>query len=399
MMTTTPATISLEDDLRALLDYDHQMRANERGQAFGCVTALGMLAVSQMLASWLEAPALGWIGAVGLIGGVAVAQVYYSRKRRLALPYDVLARVAASGDVRASDALVRFHYSALDENPVMETQDADRIIAVVCTYFSALQTMDGVLDSDAGKHWIRVVQQWGSGRTEVALAIIEACVRLNYADILPKLLVLSDREAPTGTMKQIRQAARDAIPLLSAHADFGSKVDIPAKLDELFRLLVVVNQNNSINLGERHLWLMHALTVQLPLLSKGDVVLEKKHRHRLHQFLRSGAAAVNNVMGRGEWEFRQAIVLCLSNLEDVEAIPAISAIARMEAPTDYQQETRALARKHLAKLEKIRDKLAVGGTLLRASEAPAAGQDELLRPAAPTEETQAELLLRPSHSE
>ena len=134
---------------------------------------------------------------------------------------------------------------------------------------------------------------------------------------------------------------------------------------------------------------MYSLTQLLPTLTKDDAeLLDRKHRELLY------ALCKIDKYKRNYSELKQAIVLALGNIEDTDAIPTIVVLAYMEAPTDHEQDTRSLARKQLALLTKIKEKQKVGSMLLRASDAPATAQEQLLRPAHATTETQPETLLR-----
>ena len=135
---------------------------------------------------------------------------------------------------------------------------------------------------------------------------------------------------------------------------------------------------------------MYSLTQLLPTLTKADTeLLDKKHRELLYALCKS------NQYKRNYSELKQAIVLALGNMEDTDALSTIFHLAHSDAPTDHEQDTRTMAKKQLAILTKIKEKQKVGSMLLRASDAPATAQEQLLRPAHATQETQPETLLRP----
>lgn len=397
-MTPTIAEHSLEDDLRVLRAYDEQIHVKQRQRDVRFVLLMALTGLLALAALWTEDMLLRLVLMVAGVCSLVFAVEAQWGQRHFVFPEEELKRVAASGLPEVSEMLSRFDADAGGRNSTMPREERAAIHAALKTYFETIPTTSGVFEGKAGEYWDKMVQHWGGYSPDVAIAIIEAFVRLNDARILSKLLLLDHEEAPTSNMKRVREAARDAIPLLSARADFGSKQDIPAQIDE-YHKLVGMDQNSLVFRAERPLWLRHALTFLLPTLSKQDTaVLDKSHRERLRWLLRQFSGTSVSAIGRSDAEFKQAVLLCLGNIEDVDAIPAISTLAHMDAPMSYEQETRALARKQLARLQKIQSKLAVGETLLRASSAPATGQDQLLRPAALTEETQADLLLRP-HAE
>lgn len=391
-MTNAVATTSFEEDLRAVQEYIEHRHAQDRAKigvvALMMVSAILFVSSLVNMGVTLNLTLLG-VSVVCFVGAVIVGD----KSGRVHLPKTTLQRVAMSGDVRAAEAL--FVIFALA--PAKDKADCE---AALAAYFRALPTLEIYAGSHSIQHSLdNILGSQREWHPDLAVAAIEACVRLNFTAILPRLLWIGECAAPTQPMRHVRDAAQEAIPALTAHADFGALNDIPAQIDELYRQMLL-NQNPSLIFSERQLWLRHALTNLLPQLSKHNAaILDKKHRDRLHWFVRQFYGYSVGASGRSDAEFKQAILLCLGNIEDIEAIPAIKAVAHMEAPTDYEQETRALARKQLARLEEIRDRLAVGGTLLRASEAPATGQDQLLRPAAPTQEEHAELLLRPHNGQ
>ena len=395
---TTP---TIADDVRTIEDYVHNIQTTTWQSHLvifywlfgGCVYAAGF-AYFHLPTVALTSILVG--ASIGVKENNRIAQKNYER----IFPQNALDRIAASSEPQALGFLFelydtndeRMHKTAAEAlTQAIEKAQLPQIMINSLTFRENLQNL--------------VTEQLTKSRyhsnhdAALLIAALETAVKWNITEIVPKLLVVSDHSAPTTNLKRVREAAREAVALLSAHANFGTKAEIPAMIDEFHRLGQM--QTYSTEEGLRRVWLRHSLTYLLPTLTKADAaLLTKKYRVRLRGWLRTAGEYSQIGAGRNGSEFKQATLLALGNIEDTEAIGVISDVAHMEAPTDHEQQTRALARTQLAKLATIKEKQAVGSLLLRASDAPATAQEQLLRPASPTTETsEPEQLLRASNSE
>jgi len=388
-MSEQPTKPPLEDDVLLLKRFDKEADSREH-QTLGLITLIGLAIGFFCAALWLPPPI---VKAICSMAG-AINLLYFSilragrNAKKILPPFEVLERVAASGDHEAAEVLLplyeRYQY-----------QEGEKYDAILIQYLSALDTLDIKIDYKPLTEILAgILHRVQSSSPELSITIIETFVRCHATEVLTKLLMLSERSAPTSTLQRVRTSAREAIILLSEEADFGAVHEIPAKVKELYRLHFF-SDNGSVIHTERHIWLVQALTHLLPRLTKVDAGLfDKKHRTYLHTFATGGSANYNSV-GRSASELKQAIVLALGNMEDTDALSTIFHLAHSDAPTDHEQDTRTMAKKQLAILTKIKEKQKVGSMLLRASDAPATAQEQLLRPAHATQETQPETLLRP----
>lgn len=389
MSELTPS-YKLEDDLAILKSFHQEadFQANSTlSSLLSLLLAIGLGFAAAFTTLVLPSPSIAAICTVTSITSFVyfcVLQIKSSKK--LLPPMEILMRVASSRNSQSAEVIFplyeRYQY-----------QNSEKYDAMLLQYLPAFDTLDIKIDNKPLVEILTAILyrvQFSS--PELALTIIETFVRCNATEVFTKLLMLGEGFSSTSPHQRVKSAAREASLLLSAKTNFGAKEDIPAKVKELYRLHFFDNGSSISN--ERHIWLAHALTQLLPQLTKADANLfDKKHRNQLYTL--AGKGYTNISTGRSESELRQAIVLMLGNIEDTDALPVLSELARMDAPTDHERDTRTLARKHLAILTQIKEKQKVGSMLLRASDAPAIAQDQLLRPAHATEEAQPETLLRP----
>ncbi len=394
---TTP---TLQDDIRAVKEFvQASQRSNITTENSSCLDSIAIIIGCVTFFVAFVSPIWSLGGAAIVAGCILLNKQINKRTAPPELPPSVLHRILSSDEEQSFALLFQMYNLSLSSvrEPVLTT-----LAAKIRNEPSSSRLIDGLtlrekllnLSSEAlEKATYRSSNQY----TDFALAIVETLMRWNMVEALPTLLVNSNMSAPTGNAKRVRDAIREAIIHLSAQVDFGQKSNLPGMIAELQRLTHL--QTSGTGDSSRWLWLKHALTYLLPTLTKADAeLLPKKSRLRLYGWLRATNDYSQLVMGRSGSEFKQAILLALGNMEDTDALSAIADVAYMEAPTDHEQQTRALARKQRDLLTKIKEKQAVGSMLLRASDAPATPQDQLLRPAHPTVETvEAEQLLRPQN--
>jgi len=386
-MPEQPTKPPLEDDIRTLDEY---VLAVEQAAAKSAGTGLTVFFFAAGLAGLIAHAfweiLLGMTIMLSAIGGAIVVQRRKAADIPLHFPEAALARLAASHDEQAIAALFRLHEFSLLK---MQEPIAKALIAYLQKTTTPEVKIEEILLQDRLLALTTecMSSMYGGSQSHAGLmvTVIETIARLDVTAALPNLIRIASVTTTVAGGQSVREAASEAVVLLSAHADFGTKADIPAKIKEFYK------DNYDVNFSpDTDSWLMYSLTQLLPTLTKADTeLLDKKHRELLYALCKS------NQYKRNYSELKQAIVLALGNMEDTDALPTIFHLAHSDAPTDHEQDTRTMAKKQLAILTKIKEKQKVGSMLLRASDAPATAQDELLRPAHATQETQPETLLRP----
>jgi HEAT repeat protein len=135
-----------------------------------------------------------------------------------------------------------------------------------------------------------------------------------------------------------------------------------------------------------------ALMRLLPRLQPTDAEwLNATQRAALQRVLKTGKPDT-------ETDFMLVVLEALTTIEDVNALPAMEALARSAAGTDNERRIQEAAAQCVPRLEAVRDRLQTTRTLLRASAAETA-PEQLLRAAQSAGETPPQQLLRAGPSQ
>jgi len=215
---------------------------------------------------------------------------------------------------------------------------------------------------------------------DLRLAAISALHLLCDRRSLRVLYYLAAGEAPTHGEQAVRTAAQRCLHELQGRLDFGNVAMIPNFLNR-----VCNPADNKQTVGPIiDADSLYALIALLPQLTPANYreVLAPKDRDHLYAIL---TTAIFGSYGYDKVKLHREVVRTLERVGDTKALKALGSIAGMDAPTDAEKQLRIEAQEAWRVLKQLVEKEKVGKTLLRASVAPDAQPDELLRAAAPAQ--------------
>ena len=230
--------------------------------------------------------------------------------------------------------------------------------------------------------------------SDLRLAAIAALERVGGRDSLGSLYQIAAGEAAVKREQAVRAAAQQCLHTLYSRLDFGGPEKIPEYILRLFKA-----PSSPASPVTVHADSLYALIVLLPKLTRENYrqILNPTERDRLCGLLDPATLGLYGLYVYDKLKLYREIVRTLERVGDIRAMNMLRHVAVMEAPSDGAKQLRAAAQEALRVLRQQVAKEKVSKTLLRASSAPDAQPDELLRAAAPAEsETAPDELLRAS---
>jgi hypothetical protein len=283
----------------------------------------------------------------------------------------------------------------LEQRSCVTWAERDKIQKALIQLLPQLDTADMAGMTPAQQKLLYDILDWRQPcEVELRLAVIAALERIGERRSFEPLYLLASGQAATKEEQTLRTAAQRGLYTLQSRVDFGGPEHIPnhvsrygAQLDSQSRFVLQKADN------------LYGLLTLLPLLTPANYrqILSEAERDRLYALL---TPSIIGTYSYDRLKLYREIVRTAERFRDTRAMSALRRMAAMEAPTDAERQVRTAAREALQVLRKQVEKEKVSKTLLRGSFAPEAQPDELLRPAAPTENrTDPEEMLRASTPE
>ena len=235
---------------------------------------------------------------------------------------------------------------------------------------------------------------------ELRLAAIAALGRIGARPDLSALYTVASGPAATKAEQGVRTEAQKCLYELVGRLDFGSVESIPYYLKQICTPLnsdLGNSQTVSYFADADSLYALIALLPQLTATNYRQILPQQVDRDRLYALLN---AAIAGSYGFDRIKLYREIVRALERVGDTKAMNILRQVSAMDAPTDSSRQLRAAASEAVRALRRQLEREKVGKTLLRASIAPDAQPEELLRPSAPSESaTDPDELLRASDAQ
>lgn len=211
------------------------------------------------------------------------------------------------------------------------------------------------------------------------LAAIGVVERLGGRDSLGTLYQIAAGEAALKGDQTVRAAAQKCLYALQARLDFGGPEKIPEYL-----LRIGTPPNSPSSPATVYADNLYALIAVLPQLTPDNYrsLLSRADRNALFALL--SRASLGNY-GYDHLKLYREVIGALARVGEIQSMNALRQVVVMEAPTDGAKQLRAAAKEALSVLRQQLEKEKVSKTLLRASSAPEARPEEMLRAAAPAE--------------
>jgi hypothetical protein len=224
------------------------------------------------------------------------------------------------------------------------------------------------------------------GQADILIALLHIVAIIGDEQALPIVYKFNVRKIRTSDEYHIQVAAKRCCEKLIQRIDFGTSADIPRHIDACYLEDV---QELSDDPSSR-IFGMFALIRLLPQIQSAEF-LDAEHWKRLYQILAKGtsrSAITRGYVGR-PYPFVREILDVVERLEDTRALPAIRQLIWERKHSPLSDAAREILPRLKAKDRQER----IGRTLLRGVEAPAAGEQDLLRTATKSEAVPPEELL------
>ncbi len=283
--------------------------------------------------------------------------------------------------------------SLLEQRPLVSLTDRKGVDAALIRLLPQMNAEDMALLTPAQHNQFYEILEYScrDRDIELRLAVIAVLEQIGERRSLGPLYLLAASDAATKDQQTVRAAAQQCLHILKARLVFGRVENISAYLSRYH--IPADSQLSSTFIDADN---MYALLSLLPQLTPASYqqILTTADKDQLYGFL----SAANGVSYPYEKrQFYLEIICTLERVSDTRSLNTLRALASMDAPTDDAKQVRTAAKEAVRILRLQLEKEKVSQTLLRASAAPDARSEELLRAAAPTEsETPSNELLRPA---